>query len=107
MTMHPCSYDFGHYVVKVSCAKTPSSWKWKHRRTHVAVMHVDSTVDYPRMISERARGVRRIVEFWGAQYDGPSVRCQAYLARTKAEDMAEELNEALARECTGEGMVSL
>lgn len=105
--MNPCKYDFGRYVVKTSCAKTPSSWKWNHRRTHVAVLHVDSHVRHPAMISERARGVRAIVAFWGAQYDGPSTRCQAYLARTKAEDMADELNEKLARHCTGEGMVSL
>lgn len=105
--MKPCSYDFGRYVVKTSCAHTPSSWKWKHRRTHVAVLHVDSHVRYPAMISERARGVRSIVAFWGSQYDGLSTHCQAYLARCKAEDMADELNEKLARHCTGEGMVSL
>lgn len=85
----------GYYIVKTSCAAQRGSWKWRHRRRNVAVLEVEPGVSRVAMISERARGVRRIVAFWGCLYEGSSERCQYAHALAAAEALAAKLNAGL------------
>jgi len=79
------------YVVKTACAKMPSSVKGTYRR--VAVLEVDPGTE-PIMISERARGVRRIVHTWDRLNVGTTDRCAYRVALVEAEKMAADLNNA-------------
>lgn len=56
------------YVIRASSAKMPSSCWGTYR--HVAVMEVEKGT-FPTMISERARGVVRIIEEWRGLNVGP------------------------------------
>ena len=79
------------FVVRTSAAKMPNSCCGTYR--HVAVMEVElGTV--PSMISERARGVIRIVEIWERLSVGTTSRCAYERALTAASNMADELNAA-------------
>lgn len=61
------------YIVMTACAKMPSSCKGTYRR--VAVVETDLPGDeIPKMISDRARGVVRIVETWEARNVGKTRR---------------------------------
>lgn len=81
------------FVIRVSEAHQPSSRKWQHRRTRVAVLEVEpGTV--PAMISERARGVVRVVRVWEDLYTGPSQHCQYACAMRAARDLAGRLSAA-------------
>jgi hypothetical protein len=79
------------FVVRESSAHQPSSRKWMHRRTRVAVMEVEPGT-FPAMISARARGVIRIVRVWEDLYTGPSQHCQYARAMSAAREMAERLS---------------
>lgn len=77
------------FVVKTSAAKMPSSCKGVYRR--VAVMEVEKGTT-PKMISERAKGVVRIVEIWEDLNVGRTERCAYRQALAEAEAMAARLN---------------
>ena len=81
------------FVVRDSSAHQPSSRKWKHPRRRVAVLEVEPGA-VPAMISERARGVIRIVRVWEDLYTGPSQHCQYARAMSAAREMAERLSAA-------------
>lgn len=102
---NPCKPHRTEYVVRESSAPNKSSWKWRHRRVNVAVLHVDAGAT-PAMISARARGVREIVSCLKGLYDGSSSHCQAAVARREAEDLAARLNDEIAYECRGRGSAS-
>jgi len=51
-----------HYIVQHSSAKMPSSCKGQYRR--VAILEVEEGVAQAPMISERAKGVVRVVQTW-------------------------------------------
>jgi hypothetical protein len=80
------------YVVKVSKAAMPSSC-WG-RYVHVAVMEVEKGT-FPTMISERARGVVRIIYVSRNLFEGSSNRCAAAKAIAAAEKFCDEQNAAL------------
>jgi hypothetical protein len=77
------------YIVRTASAKMPASCKGCYRK--VAVIEVEDGV-VPKMISERARGVLRIVEMWDALNVGKTDRCAYKLALLAANHMAERLN---------------
>ena len=83
------------YIVQSSCAKMPRSCWGAYR--HVAILLVDDTHvgDRVSMISERARGVIRIVSVTRRLSDGGT---NSAYARKLAEylDKAERLNADLA-----------
>jgi hypothetical protein len=76
------------FVVMVSKAKMPS--KCWGRYVRVAVLEVEGDVS-PKMISNRARGVVRIVETWEKRNDaGP--KSAGAIARAEAVELAKRLN---------------
>lgn len=79
------------YVVKTAAAQMPGSCWGVYRR--VAVLEVErGTV--PAMISERARGVVRVVETWEKLNVGKTERCAYRVALREAEELAARLNAA-------------
>lgn len=105
--MNPTSHfaPVVEFIVRESSAPNKGSWRWRHRRVNVAVLEVLPGAR-PAMISERARGVRAIVAYEGGLFDGRSLRCQASLARARAEALAFRLNREAARACWGEAGAS-
>lgn len=83
-----------HYIVKESSAKMPSRCWGRYVR--VAVIEVAAGLHDVSMISDRARGVVRIVETWEKCNVGRTERCAASRARTAARALAAELNAARA-----------
>jgi len=86
------------FIVQTSAAAMPHSCWGTYRR--VAVLEVDPGAR-PAMISERARGVRRVVAMWEKLNVGkvalhaglrPVGRCAWSRAMIDAAEMAEELN---------------
>lgn len=83
------------YIVMTASAKVPSSWKWKSERRRVAVVETDLPAPLmPAMISDRARGVVRIVETWERCHVGKTERSEFSRAYAEAEKLAEKLNGA-------------
>ena len=78
----------------------PASMKFgKGKYRHVAVIEVEDGVSHVRMISARARGVRRVVRVWERLYAGGSDRCAFAQAYAAAQQCADELNrEQTSRE---------
>jgi len=59
----------------------------------VAVVELDPSFEgRPTMISERAKGVKRIVRLWDQQYLGKTNRCEAARARCEAAELCARLN---------------
>lgn len=83
-----------YYAVMVSSAKMPRTCWGEYR--HVAVVEVVSPDHMPRMISERADGVVRVVQSFGPAHvgRGRSGRC----AYSRACESAHELVDTLRRE---------
>lgn len=77
------------YVIKVSGAAMPSSCWGIYRR--IAVIEVEKGVS-PKMISDRARGVVRIVETWEDLHLGQTRRCAVARAMLDAIALANSLN---------------
>lgn len=81
------------YIVMTASAKMPASVRGRYAR--VAVVELDPDHEgMPAMISERARGVRRIVETWERCHVGRTARCAYQRALAEAETLAAELNTA-------------
>lgn len=83
------------FVVVSAAAAMPSSCWGRYRR--VAVVEVDPArlpdgAATPRMISERARGVVRIVRTWERLNVGATDRCAFGRAMAEAETEADRLN---------------
>ena len=79
------------FVVMHRSAHMPSKCWGVYRR--VAVVETDLPGDEePKMISERAAGVVRIVETWEGLNVGTSERCAFQRALRDAERLAERLN---------------
>ena len=78
------------YIVMTASAKMPLTCKGRYGR--VAVVEVEDPNVTPKMISERARNVRRVVETWERQYWGRTDRCAFYRAVGEAQQMADKLN---------------
>lgn len=77
------------FIVKTSSAKMPSSCKGHYKR--IAVIELTPGAPEPKMISERAKGVVRIVQTWEKlNVGGPDSAFQRALV--EAEAMAGKLN---------------
>lgn len=79
-----------HYIVQAASAKMPGSCWGQYAR--VAVLEVEEGVQAVSMISERARGVVRVVRTWERLNVGKTSRCAYAVARAEAEELARELN---------------
>ena len=78
-----------YYVVAESAACMPSSCWGRYRR--VAVLEMADGAPAPKMISERARGVVRVVRTWEKRADGLTERCAAARARVEAAALVRDL----------------
>jgi hypothetical protein len=76
------------YTVMTSSAKMPASCKGRYR--NVAVVEWDGAT-YPKMISERARGVVRVIRHYGALSVGKTERCAYRRAVREAEVLVASL----------------
>lgn len=79
------------YIVCDSSEKMPSKCWGRYRK--VAVVEVERGVQRISMISERAKGVVRIVDEWRRLHVGTTERCAFSVAMGKAEELARRLNE--------------
>jgi hypothetical protein len=77
------------FIIKDSSAKMPSSCKGIYRR--VAVLEMEPGAPPPSMISERARGVVRIVRIWDKLSVGKTDRCSYRAALAEASALVEAL----------------
>lgn len=84
-----------HFIVQSSSAHMPQSCWGRYRR--VAVLEVHAGVERVAMISQRARGVVRVVATWEKRFAGTSERCAFQRAEREAERMAAEHNERQSR----------
>lgn len=87
------------YIVMHSVAKMPASVRHPYKR--VAVVEVDTISIKPKMISTRARGVKRIVETWERCNVGKAINSAYARAMENAGVLAADLN---AQEKRGEVM---
>ena len=79
------------YIVKISAARMPSRC-WG-RYVHVAVLEVEPGIRaHDVMISERSRGVRRVVECWRKCSVGKTSRSASERALSEAHALADKLN---------------
>lgn len=78
------------YIVMTAAAAMPATCWGKYRR--VAVVEVEQGAAWPAMISERARGVVRIVATWERRNVGTTERCAYARALTEAQELADKLN---------------
>ena len=79
------------FIVMTAAAHMPNSVKARYRR--VAVVETDGTA-YPKMISERAKGVKRIVETWERCNVGRNKRSAYARALAEASELCDRLNAA-------------
>lgn len=79
------------YIVMESAAQVRGKMAQFGHYRRIAVVEVEGE-DKPKMISERARGVVRIVEEWSPMHQGKTERSEYYVARQKAEKLAAFLN---------------
>jgi len=79
-----------HYIVQTASENMPSSCWGRYGR--VAVLEVDAHLDSVSMISERARGCRRVVEEWNRCNIGKTMNSAYYRAIDEAEELADRLN---------------
>ena len=79
-----------HYIVQTALAKMPNSCWGTYRR--VAVLEVDAVCQSVSMISDHARGCRRVVRTWERCNVGTTDRCAYAQALAAAYELAAELN---------------
>lgn len=82
------------YVMKISCAKMPANCWGSYK--NVAVMEVKKGTK-PRMISERANGVVRVVRVFGPSNVGTTSRCGHQQDILAAKILIDELNAKTRR----------
>ena len=78
------------FIIQTAAAQMPSSCKGRYRR--VAVLEVEDGLERVAMISERARGVIRIVQTWEKLNVGISARCAYQRALRDARDLVFSLS---------------
>lgn len=85
-----------HYIVMSSWAKMPTSCWGRYRR--VALLEVEKEYDLVSMISERARGVVRIIKTWEKCHygRGGSGRCAYSRACTEAVELKRDMEHMLS-----------
>lgn len=82
------------HIVKTATACMPNSCWGRYGKVAVLEVEVDSDGKpaSPKMISDRARGVVKVVEVWDRLNMGTTARCAYRVALAEAEVMAAELN---------------
>lgn len=80
------------YIVKTSGAKMPTSVKAQYR--NVAILEIEDGLDDVSMISERAKGVKRIVKHYGPHHVGKTDRCSYRVALAEASAEVAAMNAA-------------
>lgn len=89
MNIYPKPPAHPRYVVLDSSANMPVSCWGKYRRVAVVEVRDGAT---PSMISERAKGVKKIVKLWDNLNVGRTGRCAYRRALSEAVSMADDLN---------------
>jgi hypothetical protein len=88
-------------VMSASCTPAANCWG---RYKRVAVVLVDRDAlrelgrEVPQTISKNAKGVVRIVKIWENQNVGTTVNCAYQRALIEASDLADKINDELAKE---------
>jgi hypothetical protein len=83
------------YIVQTAAAPMPNSCWGVYRR--VAVLEVEPGIERVTMISDRARGVVRVVQTWEALNVGSTERCAYERALRAAATLIEHLEALTAR----------
>ena len=78
------------YIIQTASEKMPGRCSGSYRK--VAILEVLDGVDKVSMISDRAKGVIRIVARWDRLSVGKTDRCAYRRALAQAEDMLARLN---------------
>ncbi len=81
-----------HFTIMTSCASMPARYRGKYK--NIAIVEYEGG-KVPAMISERARGMVRIVRRWNCQYVGKSSNCEYARSMREAEDYLAALNAGL------------
>jgi len=76
------------YIVKISSSRLRRLYNYRT----VAVLEVDNGVEDVAAISERSRGVRRIVRVWPRLNVGSTERCAYANGLREAEALARKMN---------------
>jgi hypothetical protein len=88
--------DPSRFIVMSARAKMPNSCFNGTAYRRIAVVEVDPAYTaahgWPAMISERARGVVRIVALWDRLFTGKTMRCAFGRAQSEALDLCNRLN---------------
>lgn len=85
------------FIVVERAARMPSSCWGRYVR--IGVVEVEPGFEgEPKMLSDRARGVKRVVETWERLNVGKTERCAAARARREAEALADQLNSEVVEE---------
>lgn len=85
------------FIVVEKAARMPSSCWGRYVR--IGVVEVEPGFEgEPKMLSDRALGVKRIVETWERRHVGKTERCAAAVARQEAEALADRLNSEVVEE---------
>lgn len=83
------------FIVMTATAQVPSRMRRNGSYKRVAVIEIEAGFEgTPSMISERARGVARIVETWERCNVGKTTRSAFARAMAEAEALAAKLNAA-------------
>lgn len=86
------------FIVMTSSAHVSGKARQFGRYANVAVVQLEEDFSgVPTMISERAKGVLRVVRHWGACRVGKTDRCEFAVAKRDAEAMAAKLNNRWSR----------
>lgn len=84
------------YIIMESSAKPVQCRAgWSAPTCNLAVVEIEEGfVGRPKMISERARGVKRIVRRWERLYaDGKTLRSERGRAKAEARELCDRLNK--------------
>ena len=92
MTTQNNANQKGTFIVMSSSAHMPNSCWGIYR--NVAIVEIEPGFgERPSMISDRARGVRRVVRHFGPQNVGKTSRCAFARTFAAAQQMADEMND--------------
>lgn len=85
------------YIVMTAAAAMPSSCWGTYRRVAVVELDLEACEKYnikePKMISEHARGIKRIIAVWEKCNVGKTARCAYQRALAEAQALADEWNQ--------------
>lgn len=83
-----------HFIVMTASAKVAGKARQFGRYAHVAVVEVEAPGVVPAMISDRAKGVVRIVTDSGACSVGKTAKSAFAVAKANADALAAKMNAA-------------